>query len=274
MRFGMSNPAAILRAMIQWLHGVLVRNQLTSGAQRKLVHRLKDILGFSDPYYQLGQLFRAVNPTAVLDIGAHEGDTVRRMLDYFPNARIHAFEPTPKSAENLRSRVSACPNVQVHQIALSDKTGTTRFFCNTGSQTNSLLDNASGVEEVAGDKQKHVAEIEVATMTLDDWAAKNEPKGSLLLKADIQGAEKLLVAGGRNTFSGRVAALYSEVCLLPQYQNQTTFWELHQLLTTDFGFALVDIYPCGKDRQGRAAWTDALWVMPEFAQACQIGSGV
>jgi FkbM family methyltransferase len=259
--------------MIRWLHGVLVQNQLTRRAQRRIIHRIKDLLGFSDPYYQLAQLYRAVKPAAVLDIGAHEGETVRKILDYNPSARIHAFEPTPKSAEALRSRVSALANVQVHQIALSDRTGTTRFFCNSGSQTNSLLDNASEVEEVAGDKQNHVAEIEVPTMTLDDWAAKYEPKGLLLVKADIQGAEKLLVAGGRKTFSERVAAFYSEVCLLPQYQNQTTFWELHQLLTTDFGLALVDIYPCGKDRQGRAAWTDALWVKPEFARACRIGSG-
>jgi hypothetical protein len=46
----------------------------------------------------------------------------------------------------------------------------------------------------------------VQAMTLDDWAEKFEPTGMLLLKADIQGSERLLVVGGKETFGQRVAA--------------------------------------------------------------------
>jgi hypothetical protein len=45
------------------------------------------------------------------------------------------------------------------------------------------------------------------------------------------------------------------VSLLPLYQGQTTFAELDPMLASD-----LNIYPCGKDHLGRAAWTDALWV--------------
>jgi len=255
--------------MIRLLHRILTQNQLTSRAQRAIVHRIKDLLAFPDPYYQFGQLYRAARPSAVLDIGSHEGHTVRKMVDYMPDARIHAFEPTPATAAILRARTGHLRNVQVHQMALSDRTGTMKFFVNTGSMTNSLLDNATGSEEVAGDLQKHLQEVEVQTMALDDWAAKFAPTGPLLVKADIQGAERLLVEGGRKVFADRVVAFYTEVCLLPQYENQTPFWELHQILTKDFGLVLVDIYPCGKDLLGRAAWTDAMWVKPEYAKACR-----
>jgi hypothetical protein len=59
-----------------------------------------------------------------------------------------------------------------------------------------------------------------------------------------------------------VATFYTEVCLLQQYEKQTTFWELHTTLTEELGLTLFDIYPCAKDELGRAAFTDALWVKP------------
>ena len=35
------------------------------------------------------------------------------------------------------------PNVHVHEMALGDKNGMTRFHLNVGEQTNSLLDNTT-----------------------------------------------------------------------------------------------------------------------------------
>ena len=60
----------------------------------------------------------------------------------------------------------------------------TRFHLNVGDQTNSLLDNVT--QSAFGQVQVHLAEVQVQTMTLDDWAEKFEPQGMLLLKADIQ----------------------------------------------------------------------------------------
>ena len=71
----------------------------------------------------------------------------------------------------------------------------------------SLLDNVT--QSPFGQVQEHLAEVQVEAMTLDDWAEKFEPQGMLLLKADIQGAERLLVMGGKKTFAQRVAAFYT-----------------------------------------------------------------
>jgi len=104
--------------------------------------------------------------------------------------------------------------------------------------------------------------VQVQAMTLDEWATKFEPNGMLLIKADVQGAERLLVAGGKKTFAQRVAAFYTEICILPQYENQTSLCELNQTMVEELGFALFDIYPCTKDELGRAAFTDVMWVKP------------
>ena len=190
-----------------------------------------------DGYFSMGQIYRKIKPAAILDIGAHHGYTVDKLLDYAPGAKIHAFEPSPHSAAVLRRRMHRRPNVHVHEIALGDTTGIVSFHLNVGEQTNSLLDNLP-------------------------WAATFEPNGRLLIKADIQGAERLLVAGGKNTFAQRVAAFYTEICILPQYENQTSLCELNETMVKELGFALFDIYPCTKDELGRAAFTDVMWVKP------------
>ena len=103
-----------------------------------------------------------------------------------PELKFTLLSPPPQSAAILRQRMSKRPNVQVHEMALGDKTGMTRFYLNVGEQTNSLLDNVT--QSPLGQIQMHLAEVQVQATTLDDWAEKFEPQGMLLLKADIQGA--------------------------------------------------------------------------------------
>ena len=90
----------------------------------------------------------------------------------------------------------------------------------------------------------------------------------MVIKADMQGAEGRLLAGGRRVFADRrVAALYSEVLFAPMYEGQASFWDLHETLTSTYGMSLWQIYPLARDGTGRAVWSDALWLR-EDALAC------
>ena len=249
--------------MLRLLHHILSRNRISSRIQRHIVRRVKNLVNMPDGYFSMGQIYRKIKPAAILDIGAHHGYTVDKLSDYVPGAKIHAFEPTPDSAAVLRRRMKRRPNVQVHEIALGDTTGIVGFHLNVGEQTNSLLDNLSSGQSPYDPVQRHLSQVQVQAMTLDDWADEFEPNGLLLIKADIQGAESLLVAGGKKTFAQRVAAFYTEICILPQYENQTSLCELNQTMVEELGFTLFDIYPCTKDELGRAAFTDVMWVKPD-----------
>lgn len=126
----------------------------------------------------------------------------------------------------------------------------------------SLLSNDHGNQEAFRCSTRPVATYEVPTVTLDDWLAQNIPNGSLVIKSDIQGAEGLLLDGGRLAFRDRVIAFYSEAQIGAMYAGQTDLWTLHKRLTTEFGFRISQIYPCLCNDNGEAVQTDVLWIKP------------
>src|SRR5438552_17751557 len=121
--------------MLRLLHHILSRNRMTSRIHRHVVHRVKEVLNMPDGYYSMGQINRKFKPAAILDIGAHHGYTVDKLLDYAPAAKIHALEHTPDSAAVLRRRMNGRQNVQVHEIALGDTSGIVSFRLNVGERS-------------------------------------------------------------------------------------------------------------------------------------------
>ena len=120
------------------------------------------------------------------------------------------------------------------------------------------MDNDVGIASL-GDVAKHVGIETIETICLDDWAEQHQPEGNLIIKSDVQGAEGLLLEGGRRTFRDRVLGFYSEAQIAPMYAGQADFFELQKTLT-DLGFFLHNIYPCYHDKHGRALQTDAFWI--------------
>lgn len=220
---------------------------------------MKAFLGYPDAYGDLLEWSRLSIPAAILDVGAHVGETVTRFLDE-STIPIHAFEPTPESYQLLSQRFESNPQVSVHQVALAATRGEQVLFLNENPQTNSLLDNAKREDLPFAQHTRHVGQVRVATRTLDDWADEFLPVGELVVKADVQGSEGELIAGGRNVLRERVSAFYSEAQISRIYSGQLDFSAIHQVLTGELGFVLVNIYPCLLDELGRAVQTDALWV--------------
>jgi FkbM family methyltransferase len=249
------------------VHSALTANELTRGPQRRLARKVKAAFNVPDAYGEIVKICRLLPPAAILDVGSHRGGTIVRYLDELESIPVHGFEPTPESFQYLQQRFCGSNQVTLHNVALSNESGVRDFFCNVNEQTNSLLDNDAEHQESFGEDSTHVRRIEVRTITLDGWAAKEVPEGRLVLKADVQGAEGLLIEGGRETIRERVIAFYSEVLLSRMYNGQADFGAVHECLTTELGFVLRDIYACVHDQSGQAAYADALWVKPEVLQA-------
>lgn len=163
-----------------------------------------------------------------LDVGANEGTFVRQMLKFAPRGEHMAFEPIPELAAKLAGRY---PEVEVHECALSDVSGTSTF---------QLVTNDTGY---SGLRRRHydfgepiIREIEVRTRTLDELYPFERPLR--FVKIDIEGAEYLMLKGGKRTLRahapyivfehGRGAANYYGV--RPE--------QLYDLLTKEIGLQI------------------------------------
>lgn len=117
-----------------------------------------------------------------IDVGANIG-LVSIPVSRHPNTTVIAFEPDPLNFALLSANVAyAGAMIRLENAAVSHSAGTVRF---ARSEYN------SGDHRIAPD-----GPIEVRTVRLDDLALNDGP---LVVKIDTQGAEPLVIRGGRKT---------------------------------------------------------------------------
>lgn len=143
---------------------------------------LADVLAETRRTYEL--MGRVIRPdTNCVDVGAHLGVMLHRMVKLAPAGRHQAFEPVPYKAAWLRKKF---PAVTVHEMALADHDATETFHLNTGSSALSALRRPT---EDHGPTEA----ITVPVRRLDDVIAEDHRVG--YLKIDAIGAEPLVLRG-------------------------------------------------------------------------------
>lgn len=123
-------------------------------------------------------------PTCILDAGANCGMASIFFSALYPNAVIHAFEPSSETFRFLKLNTAAFPNVKTHQLGLFSKTGTTKLFLKDSAGENSMVKDEGRWEEVK-------------IMTLDEFAASNGITHADLMKIDVEGAEEEILRPSR-----------------------------------------------------------------------------
>ncbi len=77
-------------------------------------------------------------PSVILDLGAHMGTSVLFFRERFPDARIVALEPDPRTFERLRQNVGRLPAVELRRKAVTPEPGSVEFFPAPQSWASSL----------------------------------------------------------------------------------------------------------------------------------------
>jgi FkbM family methyltransferase len=135
-----------------------------------------------DPTVQLTRILVGGGQT-MLDIGANAGFHALTAALFY--RRVHAFEPTPATADRLERNVafSRLPNVEVERIGLSDRDGTARFAVRPGHcGGNRITEGEPGA-------------VEVPIRRLDGMLGER-PFGMVdLIKIDVEGHECEVLAG-------------------------------------------------------------------------------
>lgn len=103
-------------------------------------------------------------------------------------AHVHAFEPNPDMYDSVRRAVPK--NVTVHQLALSDRAGVSRFCLPTDH--GKLLHTRGSLHAVADQESRW---FDVQTARIDDFTYENLG----FIKLDLEGAELACLRGAMRT---------------------------------------------------------------------------
>ena len=198
----------------------------------------------------------------VVDVGANTGQWCSMLLDCITPDKLVLIEPEPKAFAQLNKNFSHQSGVELHNLAIGERDGTTKFRITRDTTGASVLSPREEMRELIGQNWTVESEIEVAMTTLDCLLA-NIPEISLL-KIDVQGYEKAVISGGRETLA-RTKFLLIELNYMQQYINGSWFGEIHEILTRDHSFFLANTSTplC---LNGRASMCDGLYVNPKLVR--------
>lgn len=134
----------------------------------------------------------------LFDIGANVGNTTENLSQLVPKGSVYAIEMDTNTFNSLSQRDFTNKNVQLINVALSDKEGEVTIYSGTGD---SCTYNIIGNSTCAHMKFDHVPRGTVKCVTLD-WLVSKLKVQPDIIKIDVEGAEGRVVSGAKNTLLG------------------------------------------------------------------------
>lgn len=172
----------------------------------------------------------------IFDIGSRDGHQSVEFKNWFPEAKIIAFEANPNQISEMK-RVTNGYDIQIVQKALGNYNGKTKFFiCRNNVGASSLFK----VNDHLRSKEWPQYEIETGIVRLDTWCSDNKIKEIDLLWMDVQGAEKV-VAEGIGDLLYNVKAICSEAEIEHMYHGSSLKKDLDELLSK-YGFEEIQTF--------------------------------
>lgn len=208
-----------------------------------------------DPFIAVRSYIAAENPI-LFDVGANEGQTIKKMIATCPEAIIYAFEPGKKCFESIKSTFKHS-NVNLHNLAIGEICGVVEFNEYSWSALNSVLKRAYGTATI-----DNTYSVEV--VTIDTFCKKNGIRTINLLKTDTEGYELNVLKGASEMIKqNKVQFVYVEILFNENYVGQSSFGEIYNFLIEN-SFELVRFYDVLYTNEGLASKTDALFISKSF----------
>ena len=176
-------------------------------------------------------------PTIILDIGAFDCSDSIKFSEYWPNAKIYAFEPNPEGIAMSKENINNHDNIELIEYAISDIDGYVDWYQSGGGSLAS-----SSIKKPVVHLQYHPTVIfkektKIKSIKLDNWVKEKNIDIIDLLWCDVQGAEDLLIKGAQETLK-KTRLFYTEYFNVELYENQLSLQDIQTILTN---FELIKI---------------------------------
>lgn len=193
----------------------------------KKIQSLQCKTGFILDCLQISKLARKI-PKTILDIGAYQGNFSQAASFLFPQAKIYAFEPIPECYQRIVKLQQKYPNIVPVNKAISQQTGPMQFYQNESAPSSSYKKMTLTHKQEFPQTEKEKV-IQVKSMRLDEFFAKQKLEQPIFAKLDVQGAE-LDVLKSAGDYLKQIDAILLETSLVKLYNNSPTFHDLYQYL--------------------------------------------
>jgi FkbM family methyltransferase len=203
-------------------------------AIRYLLHRDKI------PYHRIAR-YLPENPV-IVEAGAHDGTTTVEMAKFWPLAAIHAFEPIPSAAAEVRRKIDRFGSrIQCHQLALGEREAVVFMHVSGDGSAGSCQSSSILAPTTAQTREFPSIQFRnterVTAVPLDSWAEANGLTQVDFMWLDMQGYEIAALAGARKLLR-RVAAIHIEVSNVRLYEGSPLYPAVKQAMA-DWGFEPV-----------------------------------
>jgi FkbM family methyltransferase len=221
---------------------------------------LRKISGMSsgqDVYIDLLHKYK-VDIKLAFDVGAHKGETLDDLKNYYDNSVVHCFEPIQNNFSLLKQKAAQYKYVTVNDFALSNNIGSIIIEKQKDSQTNSLKFEATESTLEANTEQ-------IQVNTLNAYTKEVNITKIDLLKIDVEGFELQVLEGGSNLLQNNsIHFIFLEASLDPQDKLHSNLYTIQNFLDK-YNFKLCGIY----DQvvwysPSRLAYFNALFINDKF----------
>ena len=190
-----------------------------------------------DHYRELNKKWlQASQIKTVIDVGANKGQFAKLAREVFPDAMIYSFEPLPECFATLKDVMPGDKQFKSFNTGVGRAESSIDFFPSFHSPSSSFLKMEDLHKEAFPYTKDGQANnpITVPVNSLDNLLSPYQLEKNILLKIDVQGFEREVVAGASGILA-KTQVVIMEVSYSTLYKGQPLFHEMYQQMH-DCGF--------------------------------------
>lgn len=223
-------------------------NALLAKVGVRLVNRNWGPRGFAASFRKLAA--QGISPGVIVDVGASDGKWSLECATVFPNAKYLLVEPLPANRSRLEMLCREHPNLRFWPCALGAANSNLTLHAH-GDQSSFLASEY--------DKSPAASACIVPVRTLDELVAEAVCGPPSLLKADVQGYERDVLAGAAKSIE-TIEVLLLELSFRRIYKGGALAHEVIANLGNR-GFRIYDVCTYAqRARDGELAQADVVFV--------------
>ena len=219
---------------------------------------------YSDDRFHLNVVLGTLGINHVLDVGAAAGQFARSLRSSGYAFRITSIEPLRESWYKLDFSSRQDSSWRVFRRCALGGFAEERYINISANNDSSSFLNATSKSIQAAPKSAQIRKELVQIYALDDlFSDIVSADDAVLLKLDVQGYEKEVIAGAATSIS-QIKAVLVEMSLVKMYQNQPLWLEMIQIMNNK-GFTPFAVFKGFCDEKtGQSLQIDVLFVNTIF----------